>query len=111
MMYNLVLLFRGGARQVTLVFDDHTAARKEFDRYVGPIASDGDVWVHSDDYGTDIAVFGAGPLEAAILQDVSRALEGQTALGVLQVHARKRLELQAGPFGAQIVPGRRSSND
>jgi hypothetical protein len=90
-LWTVTLRFRGAqAPPVSLFFGGEAAARKEFSKFT---ASGLGFGVIEDHYGTSIVAFGAGiPLEAAILQDVAKALDAQVEMALKQAISQARAQ-------------------
>ena len=99
-LWTVTLRFRGAqAPPVSLYFGGEAAARKEFEKAIAlpwPDPSGAtDLPVTHDHYGTSIAVFHAGALEAVILQDVAKVYEAQVEMGLKHAIAQARANTRA----------------
>jgi hypothetical protein len=89
-LWTVALFFRGHGRQVNLLYGGEASARAVFDLFVSD-----HVTAASDHYGTMVAVFDAGPIEAVMLQDNAKANEGAIEVGLLQARAQAKANTRA----------------
>lgn len=106
-LYTILVMFRGGQRQVNLVYQSAEAAENAWDRMV----YGDDHSVFEDGYGSRLCICGmATSVEAVLLQDAGRAQEAQIEMVLLQARSQSRANTRAqhDPMikqQNQIVPG------
>jgi hypothetical protein len=93
-LWSLQLMFCGAqARTVNLVYQSEDAARAAVGRITASAVQSGfPVFSEADSYGTEVHVFGGGPLEAVQLQGIGRAGEGGIELALAQARVQARAQ-------------------
>jgi hypothetical protein len=93
-LWTVALFFRGHERQVNLLYGGKAAARAAFDDIVLAAPADKQPQL-SDHYGTTIVFFEAGPIEAVMLQDNTKANEGAIEVSLIQARAQAKANTRA----------------
>jgi hypothetical protein len=93
-LWTVALFFRGHGRQVNLLYGGEAAARAGFDAIVNAARVDEQPEL-SDHYGTTIVVFDAGPIEAVMLQDNTKAHDGLIEGSLIQARAQAKANTRA----------------
>jgi hypothetical protein len=92
-LHTIALMFRGGERQVNLVFSSESQLEAAIDKLV-PVNAP-----HiTDSYGTRVWLMdGETPcaLEAVIAQDAGRVSEDQIEIGLLQTRSQTKMQRRA----------------
>jgi hypothetical protein len=91
-LYTIALMFRGGQRQVNLVFSSASEAEAAVDRL--RLASSDSITI-SDSFGTTVMCIADGRLEAVVMQDTAHASEGGIEMGLLQARTQARAQKRA----------------
>jgi hypothetical protein len=95
-LWTVALFFRGHGRQVNLLYGGEAVARAAFDRIVNDRAnSNRETYPIGDHYGTTIAVFDVGPIEAVMLQDNTKAHDGAIEGSLIQARAQAKANTRA----------------
>jgi hypothetical protein len=89
-LWTVALFFRGHGRQVNLLYGGEAAAALAFNLFTSDHATQA-----SDHYGTTVAVFDAGPIEAVMLQDNTKAHDGAIEGSLIQARAQAKANTRA----------------
>lgn len=91
-LHTVALMFRGGQRQVNLVFSSASQAEAAFTGLREEFSGEA---MYADSFGTTVMLLHTGPLEAVILQDAGQASEGGIEMGLLQARSQSRAQKRA----------------